>query len=282
MPVFSAQFTITAAPPPPPAASATPMLVNGTDLGTLGFVLTAAPGWRDAPPRSTPSVVRPGRAGAYRSAATQENARKVTLQGVVRGASAALARATIDAIRALLIATQPATLTFPDDATRFVSGYLDQFVTDIGNGPSMIATALGARLDFSLLDPYAYDVTPQTLVNGARAPLGTAPSFPVFTITGAAINPSLALYRYDGTILATMGLTLTCVAGDVLVIDMDRKTIMKNGVSVLSALTTGDFIVMDPALAQNGLGVSAGDQPYLLGATGSTGTGSYTYRRAWR
>lgn len=277
MPVFSAPFEIVA--PPPQAA---PLTLNGTDLATLGFVLEAAPGWKDAPPRSTASVVRPGRAGAYRSAATQENVRKLTLQGTVRGSTFPDARAKIDAIRALLVSAQPAVITFPDDATRSVSGYLDQFVTDIGNGPSMIATALRARLDFSLLDPYAYDVTAQALAVSAavvRAALGTAPSFPVITIAGAATNPVLSLYRHDGTLVGTLGLTLTTVGGDSLVIDMDRKTITKNGASVLAALSSGDFFALDPAVLQVGLGSTPTDQGYV---TVSSGSGTMSYRRAWR
>jgi phage-related protein len=278
VPVYSSPFTITA----PPAANAGLLMINNTNARTLGFVLESASGWLDVPSRTRATVVRPARAGAYPSAATQEGPRKLSLAGTVMGSTADEVRANIDALRALLLSVQPAVISFPDSPLRYVSAYLDQYVTEIGAGPSMIAKALRARIDLSLLEPYAYDIDAQAIPVAAginRAPLGTAPSFPVITIAGAAVNPVLSLYRYDGTLLGTLGLALTTVAGDSLVIDMDRKTITKNGASVLAALASGDFFALDPVQAQLGLGSAAGFQGYV---TVSSGAGTMSYRRAWR
>lgn len=262
--------------------AAGPLLINGTDVLTLGFRLSTPTGWLDIAARTHPTVVRPGRAGAYLSGQIQEQTRKVSLAGWIDAASDAAARSAVDGLRSLLLKAVPATIVLPDSATRQITAYLEAHVTDVGTGPVLIQRTLKARLDLLLLDPYAYDITTTSVTLGAgvnRALLGTAPSFPVITINGAATNPTISLVRYDGTVLATLTLTITTIAGDTLIIDMDKKTILKNGASAISTISAGDFFAMDPATAQNGLGVNATDQPYV---TSSSGAGTTAYKRAWR
>lgn len=259
-----------------------PLTINGTDLSTLGFHLSRANGWKDAPKRSRATAVRPTRAGALRTGADVEAPRTLTLEGTIIAADADGVRTAIDELRAAILRTQPATIILPDAPTRYLLAWLDGHTIDAGAGPSMIQRMLTTRFDLSLLDPYAYDVAQQTITLGAgvnRAPLGTAPSFPVITISGAATNPIVTLKRWDGTTLATLGLTLTTIAGDTLVIDMDAKTIKKNGASVLANLTSGDFFALDPATAQQNYGALAAEQPYVVT---SSGAGTTVYRRAWR
>jgi phage-related protein len=257
-------------------------LINGVDASTVGFRLSAAPGWMDAPKRTHPQAVRPRRVGAMLSGTPSEAPLIVSLQGIVDGASDTVQRSNEDALVQLILRTQPAQLVFPDSATRYVSGYLDSFVTDAGAGPSMIQRTLKERIDFLLLDPYAYDLAVTTTTLDAtirRLQLGTAPSFPVITLNGALVNPVINFYKYDGTLLCTMGLTITNIAGDVLIIDMDAVTITKNGATAIATLTAGDFFSMDPMAAQLGLGVAAGDRPYI---TVNSGAGTSAFRRAWR
>jgi predicted phage tail component-like protein len=107
-----------------------------------------------------------------------------------------------------------------------------------------------------------------------QMPLGTGITRPVVRIDGAAVNPVIALVGADGTTIATMNLTVTTVAGDVLLIDMDSRTITLNGVNRIDILTSGDFFSIDPADANfSGNGPSIGT---------SSGALSVIYRRAWR
>lgn len=257
-------------------------MINGVDMATLGFRLARATGWKDAPGRTRATAVRPTRAGALAASSDAESPRTITLDGTIIGADADAARTAIDQVRATILRTQPAELILPDNPTRYLSAWLDGHTVDAGQGPSMIQRMLSTRISLTALDPYAYDLVAQTITLGAgvnRAPLGTAPSFPVITISGAATNPILTLKRWDGATLATLGLTLTTIGGDTLVVDMGAKTILKNGASVLASLSSGDFFALHPSTAQQNFGALAAEQPYV---TTSSGAGTTVYRRAWR
>jgi predicted phage tail component-like protein len=118
---------------------------------------------------------------------------------------------------------------------------------------------------------------PQKLISDAITnvlPLGTGPSRPVLTITGVAVNPSIALYNSLGVLVGTMTLTVTTVAADILVIDNDAKTIKLNGANRLDLLTSGDFFTIDPSDANfDGVG------PTFTTSSGALGV---SYRRSWR
>jgi hypothetical protein len=109
----------------------------------------------------------------------------------------------------------------------------------------------------------------------ARLPLGTAPIFPTVTIVGASNNPVITLYNSAGVAVASIGLTIATIAGDTLVIDMGQKTIKKNGVSQMAALTTGDFFAIDPADQAN----FGGAGPSINSSSGAI---TVSYRRSWR
>jgi phage-related protein len=108
-----------------------------------------------------------------------------------------------------------------------------------------------------------------------RMPLGTAVVRPLVRINGVSVNPVITLYNKAGVAMASITLTITTIAGDILEIDMDAKTVKKNGVSQIATISAGDFFSIDPADQTN------------FGAPGpsinsSSGAVTVEYRRAWR
>lgn len=108
-----------------------------------------------------------------------------------------------------------------------------------------------------------------------RLPLGTGPIRPLVTITGASTNPVISLYNKAGVVVASLSLTISTVGGDVLAIDMDAKTIKKNGVSAISSILAGDFFSIDPADQAN----FGAPGPRIDSSSGAT---SVAYYRTWR
>lgn len=259
-----------------------PLSINGIDVATLGFRLSAPPGWLDIPARTHPQAVRPTRPGALLSGPIYEGTRKLTFNGVVDATTADLARSNRDALIAAILQTQPARIIMPDQVTRYIDAYLETKTTDATTGPVLISRTLRTVLNFLILNPYYCDITATTTTLDAtirRLQLGTAPSYPVLTISGASTNPIFSLFKYDGTLLGTIGLTLSTVGGDTLIVDTGAKTIKKNGATQIVALTAGDFFALDPAVAQLGLGTAAGDRPYI---TVNSGAGTSVFNRSWR
>lgn len=108
-----------------------------------------------------------------------------------------------------------------------------------------------------------------------RVPMGTGPVRPLVTILGASTNPVITLHNRFGVPVTSVSLTITTVGGDVLAIDMDSKTIKKNGVSVISAISAGDFFSIDPADQAN----YGGAGPFISSSSGAITVASY---RTWR
>jgi phage-related protein len=106
-------------------------------------------------------------------------------------------------------------------------------------------------------------------------PLGTGPVRPLVRITGASLNPVITLYNKAGVAVGSITLTVTTIAGDVLEVDMDAKTVKKNGVSSLSSISAGDFFSIDPA-DQTNFGAPG---PRIDSSSGAVTT---EYRRTWR
>lgn len=260
-------------PTPKPA-----LVVNGVDIATLGLTIAEAPGWLDAPPRDIPTAPIIGRAGAKALSVPTEGPRQINLTGTIRGKTVVLARNTVDQIKLALLADE-LSLTFADHADRHVYAYLKTLTTRILQGAQgpFVQEALAIDITLQALNPLSYDndLTSVGFGSANRLALGTGPVRPLITITGAATNPVITLRNKTGVAMASMTLTVTDAGGDTLSIDMDSKTIKKNGVSALSSLTAGDFFSIDP-LDQANYG---GAGPYI---DVSSGAGTVNYWRTWR
>ncbi len=252
------------------------LLINGVDSETLGYTLAEAPGWLDAPKRQTPSAAVSGTAGEKALGSPIEASRVVTLTGTVRAATAALARGKVDSLKLALLAS-PLALTFADNSTRRVYGVLEGFTVGSLAG-AFVQEGLKVDATVRALDPYSYDISLTTVAgfgSGNRLPLGTGPIRPIVTISGASTNPVLTLRNSAGAAMGSLTLTITTIVGDTLVIDMGLKTVKKNGVSSLSAITAGDFFTIDPTDQTN----YGGSGPYI---DVSSGAGSIAYSKSWR
>lgn len=255
------------------------MLINGLDAKTTyGVTITDAPGWSDAPPRSTPSAQVLKRGGARVLGDPRDQPRQISLRGWIHGTSTQDARNKADALKLAIKKLTGAKLSFDDYPTRYVIARCDSLRVP-ALSLSMVTPKLQFEATLTAHDPYSYDnasVGPVALdgtANNHQA-LGTGPSKPIITLVGAKTNPVLTLW--DATGLVQLGqLTFTVVlgGGDTLVIDCDAKTVKLNGVNRVDLLTTGDFFIFEPLV----------DTAPAIAMTGTgAGTGSFTYRKAWR
>lgn len=257
------------------------MLINGVDARvTYGFALDSAPGWLDTPPRQTPSAQILKRGGARALDNPRDQPRGLVLRGTIIGTSVQDARDKSDALKLALSKNTGAQLTFDDLLTRYVIARCESFKVP-PYGPSMIQSKLTVEATLTAHDPFSYstgNTGPITLDGTATVhqAIGTATSRPIITLTGAQTNPVLIMWdATSAVVLGTMSLTVTMIAGDTLVIDCDAKTIKLNGANRLDILTTGDFFVFDPLVD-----TSPAIQ-YASGGAGA-GTGTFTWRKAWR
>lgn len=255
------------------------LLINGVDASTLGLTLAEAPGWLDMPPRDVPTSPIIGRGGLKPLADPVEGARQISLTSTTRSATATLTRTQIDNIKLALLAN-PLSLVFADHSDRHVYATLKSFGVRALQGASgpFVQEALSVEAVLTAFDPLSYDNALTTItLNGSvnRLSLGTGVMRPLLTISGASVNPIFTLLNKAGVTLASLSLTLATAGGDTLLVDMDSKTIRKNGVSVLSAISAGDFFSVDPADQAN-FGTPF---PYI---TSSSGSGTTAYYRTWR
>lgn len=250
------------------------LLINGVSAESLGLTVAEAPGWMDMPARDVATAQILGRPGLKALTDPSEGARRISLTGTVIAATAALLRPKVDALKMALLAS-PLTLVFGDNATRQVTAVLTAFTTKSVPQGAFVQEGLNVEAVLSALDPFAYDLAQTVVAFGDRMPLGTGIVRPVITITGASTNHATTLFNRSNVAIASLSLSLVTLVGDTLIIDMDKKTVKKNGVSVIGSIVAGDFFEIDPTDQANFGGVG----PFL--AT-SSGDGPISYYRSWR
>jgi phage-related protein len=263
------------------------LTVNGVDAkSTYGFMLSEAPGWADAPQTKYPTAALPGRQGAVQLGTDDDQPRRLTLRGTVVGTTNSAARAALDKLKAQF-AKPTVTVAFADDTTRQWTVVMDGFVV-APPAASLIATEFPVEITCTALDPYAYQVGANsvninTLNTLVALQQGTAPVRPVLTLTatGSISNPTFTLTDSASNVVGTLALTLSMVNTDVLVIDCAAMTVKKNGVSVLSAISSGDFFLLDVA-TQGNYETSAWPKLKIQLGTGTLYTLVCSYNRAWR
>jgi hypothetical protein len=255
------------------------ILINGVELGTLGFKVREARGIWNTPTASSEGTQIPHRAGQLVPPAETVKiaSRTIDIIGWLRGTSRADFLTKLDVLKALLIG--PLTVVRAEDPTREHRARLLS-LTMTETGPVFLQRTQELILSLFCDDPYAYDASDQTVnfTAATAVPLGTGPSAGVITITGAAADPVLTLKDPSGTVLETMGFTRTLGAGDTLTIDLERflvtLTVGAVDTNDLPAMTSGGFFNFDPLHCD----VFAGDYPTI---EVSAGTGQLVYRRAY-
>ncbi|MBC7841893.1 MAG: hypothetical protein H7099_06260 [Gemmatimonadaceae bacterium] len=243
---------------------------------TFGYRVSRIEGLYDAPPTSlTPQTV-PGRPGAVLLAEPQVEVRPLTVRGVIRGATAAQARARRDLLLTVLQREQLA-LRAANDLTREL---LVQ-VTGVSVTPyGAQFTSPDIALDFTCtaLDPYWRDVTPTVVgaigTTPVACPLGSAIVRPVLSIAGVGAVLRIVLRNALGVVISDLQLA-GLTAGITVVIDCAAQTIRQGALSQLRTLVSGDFPVLDPV--RDADAVSAAWPTLSV----SQGTMTATYAKAW-
>lgn len=254
------------------------MLINDLDAKTTyGVTITDAPGWADAPPRATPSAAVLKRGGARVLGDPRDQPRQISLRGWIHGTSTQDARNKADAFKLAMKRLTGAKMSFDDYPTRYVVARCDSLRIP-ALSMSMATEKLQFEATLTAHDPYSYDNALTTIAGNTQPlPQGTGPSRPIITLTGAVVNPVLTLKNNAGVTVGTFGITVTMIAGDILVIDCDAKTLKLNGVNRLDLSTTGDFFLIDPADPQFQTPYPTITVAPVPGTSISTG-----YRKSWR
>jgi hypothetical protein len=235
---------------------------------------------RDEDSRSLPSVrldtiAIPRVPGLVLLSDPEIEARPMTLQATIRGATADEARTRRDALFAVL-RRRRITLRLGDQPTREIAVHVVR--ATISSQPAqMIARTLPIAIEVLALDPYWVDLAPQVVALGRTPtplPLGTAPSLPILTVPTPGSVLTVTLRNALGetvSVLQLAGLT----PGTALTIDAAAQTMRQGAISVLHTLIAGDFPRLD-VVAHGDFAASAWPTLAL-----SQGTGTATYHRRW-
>jgi len=227
--------------------------LGSVDLGAVdpdgtAWVLQTLDGW-DSPEVRSEYTDREADHGSWASP-VYLGSRPITLAGVIVAASQALLEAAMERLRAAAALTDTVLTvweTVAKQATVRRSGKpLMQYVTDTTATYSVMVTAQDPRRYSTTLStgttalpsttgglalPAAFPLTFSAatvagLINAVNA--GTVDTRPVLTITGPVVAPVIAALYPDGTVRQLL-YSLDLVAGDVLTIDTDARTVLLSG-----------------------------------------------------
>lgn len=272
--------------------------VNGADLyGQHGLAVESGGDVHDAPRRSYPLTVIPGRMGAVLATDPTVEARIMRLTGSVAPSAQTLLahRASRDALKHRLYSGLTK-IVFDDDVT--APREIDGVCTGCTVTPSAhVLTSLGARFELTVVCPDATwkDVVGQLIGFNPTAkavPLGTAPSGGIIRIAAPAwsanvVDPVLKYYSASGVLIWSMTFSLTLTAGTMyLELDLDRSTAVKVDTSTAPAtiteaiqnLSAGDFGVLDPT---DGDPLASSYPRLAVTATSGTPSGTWLGHRRW-
>lgn len=267
--------------------------VNGTDLATLGFRVRERRGDLTAAVGAPPAVAVPGGFGARATGASAApGPRRLELVGRLEAASAAALETALATVLTVCLGAAggptAADVTLVLGAagaspTRQWTAALADAVVQ-RRAPTGLTPVADLTLVFEARDPLSYDASVTTLALStavARGALGTAWSWPVVALAGA-FSGARTITLVDGADATVRTLTVTVpsstvLSGHTVEVDMLAETVthVHGGVRDARAswLTGGDFVALDPAHRVGGT------EP---GLRLDAGTGTATYRRAWR
>lgn len=249
--------------------------MNGVDLASINVIVHHADGPWSVPGASYEELQIPGRPGATRSSTIATiAARDLTLSCSAQAATPEALSDIVDDLDALV--TGDLTITMGNTPSRRWAGAMFIGSLDgVGRDPQFVNGKVTAdfELKFRLLDPYAEDVTATTVTSTATVPvtcpLGTRPSLPVITMTGAT-NPVVTVKGPAADVRGTFTLSGT---GN-FVVDCDEIGITLGGVDTPGAMSAGDFVEL---ACQSGE-YTAGTFPTIETSSGDL---SVTYRKKW-
>ena len=248
------------------------LIVDGTDLGTIGFIGDKFPNPFDAPDRVYRQETAHARVGTVVSTATPTiRGRTFKVSGHVLADTAANADAYLHELKYRLYAPSVLVRFSRDETVEYRARCVS--IASKPVKPEMVQRAFEVTIEFLLTDPRTYAIA-DSVVGFSTAtdmPLGTAPTDPVIRLSSGT-NPILIYKDSSAVEIARMGFTWS---GTYIDIDMDRKTVIDNAsANQIATLTTGEFFSLDPY---------DGDYPTADWPTleVNSGTGTATYRKAY-
>jgi hypothetical protein len=264
--------------------STTVCWINDEDVETLGFAVAGLRGHADAVelPRDYRPI--PGKAGGIMARHADVPARIIVIDLLLVGTTLTTRRESFRELEALCAGT--CTLRFGDAPDQYVEGVLTRSPKRPAapeSAPWWTAAApeMIASLEFTCATPAYFAVTENVVALSATAaalPMGTLPSAGVIDI-GPSTNPVLTYKDADGTTQGTMGFTAVVASGDLLRVDLTEMRVTRRISGTWSAAqalhTSGAWLQPSPV-----------DGDYTTEAwptlAVSSGTASYTYRKAYR
>jgi phage-related protein len=256
----------------------TSLLVDGFDLGTLNVVVEKVTG-RTGDINSTPQIVTvPGRIGEVVVAtAPNVGTRKLSVDLAAIADSRTALLAVLDELKWRLSPQKLHTFVWVDDQTRECYGYVAD-IRDNPIEPDLLQRATKYRVTIECPDPREYATSDTTVSSIGATPvdltLGSAPSVPTITVTGAGTF-TLTYKNSAATTLKTV--TVTGATAPV-VLDCDAGTVTDAGGNAVPYLSsTSDFpFSFDPQDGDPYAGTP--DWPTLECSSGSA---EAVYRKAW-
>lgn len=229
----------------------TAVYLDDYDLAGIRFTLENITGWRSIPPRRGPTAqLAAGTGDIHLTTPTEQQygPRRIMCDGLVRGATIAEMESFIDELSGRL--EQVAVFRAVDQASREVNCRLGRYDRLPNPRPPFDQRAARVRFELFCADPVIRATTDE---NNSFFPgptdmeVGTFTSLPVITIVGAVTNPVITYKDYLGVTQGTLGLTYTNAGGQTITIDCENFTIVHSVAgNIIDALTSGDFIVLDP------------------------------------
>jgi hypothetical protein len=238
------------------------MLADTYNLANLGFTLRDATGLGGLS-RELPIAHVPGRLDSVALGDTETKPRAIGVLGwlsvpTLSAANLSLLSANCDELRWRLERESVQLIFDERHADRFYTATLLN-PEEIHIPPAFHQRIRELRLQFLCADPVAYATSTTTVPFGATAaetPLGTAPCYPIITLTNPPDTLNIIARDWEGTERARLGLKDLTGAASV-VIDMRWSGITVGGVAAPAKLIgTTDFFALDPTWA-SGLGASA-------------------------
>jgi hypothetical protein len=261
------------------------MLADSYDLATLGFTLRDVLGLGGLV-RDLPVAKIPGRIDSVALGEPQSRPRTITLIGMLSVATMADLEdlyENCDELRWRL-ERDSVQLSFSDLEVRY-GGETRYFNATLLNPeeiripPAFNQRMRELRLQFVCPDPVAYATTETTTAFSStpvEIELGSAPSYPVITLTDPPLDIDLIVKDADGVEVARLSLVDLYEAG-IVVVDMRWQSITIDGLSAPETLVgTTDFFALDPRWATSLAG------PWATLQTSVACTASETHRNAWR
>ncbi|GAB1340878.1 hypothetical protein [Gemmatimonas sp.] len=260
------------------------LLVNGTDIADLGFVLTDIQPWLSGPKLVRALTALPGFTGAIPAESATVESRLITATSLIEPPTFAARLSLLDGLADLAMHGMNE-LVFPDAPDRIMRGlYLSSDVEVYA--PRLVSTDGRVTVGWVCPDAAKYDRQPKGIVLGTTPkaiPLGTLPSGGIWRIMGPLSGAITLQYRAaNGVLLGELTVTGTLTTGEHLDVDLTERRITKwSNVGVATSAyswkaSTSYWFRLDAGDGTRGL-----DQWGTLQQSVAAGGGLFLYRRAW-